>query len=275
MNANEDVSGPKLVSLIAHNFPNSEVKTAIVKDDVAEITSRLNAWISQSLHVIFTTGGTGFAPRDVTPEATKKVIQREAPGLALTMLMQSLQFTEMTALSRSVCGITEKSLIINFPGKLKAVIECFDCVKSLIPHAVALITEDNRFDLKSDHTPKRTLTPGVLEKSKVQMVASADRPRESAYPMIDLEEATNIILDNVPKIIESEVISVDDAIGRILFENVFSTDPLPPFRASIKDGYAICISTNYDTYNIVEQSIHAGDRIVSTVIQNILLRYCS
>lgn len=139
--ASKDTSGPKLVEHLRTTFPNCAITNGIVKDDVNEIKSILRLW-STNLHVVFTTGGTGFASRDVTPEATKEIIEREALGLIIAMMNMGLKSTPLAMLSRAMCGISGKTLIINFPGKLKAVVECFDSIKEVIPHAVALINDD-------------------------------------------------------------------------------------------------------------------------------------
>ncbi|MGH0132483.1 UNVERIFIED_CONTAM: hypothetical protein FKN15_049169 [Acipenser sinensis] len=95
----------------------------------------------KELNLILTTGGTGFAPRDVTPEATKEVIEREAPGMALAMLMGSLHVTPLGMLSRPVCGIRGKTLIINLPGSKKGSQECFQFILPALPHAIDLLRD--------------------------------------------------------------------------------------------------------------------------------------
>ncbi|KAI4877566.1 hypothetical protein NFI96_028593, partial [Prochilodus magdalenae] len=95
----------------------------------------------KELNLILTTGGTGFAPRDVTPEATKEVIEREAPGMSLAMLMGSLNVTPLGMLSRPVCGIRGKTLIINLPGSKKGSQECFQFILPALPHAIDLLRE--------------------------------------------------------------------------------------------------------------------------------------
>ena len=91
------------------------------------------------LNFIYTTGGTGFAPRDNTPEATRTVIERETPGLSEAMRLETLKNTPMAMLSRGVCGIRGKCLIINLPGSPNAVRECFEVIKPVLQHAVNLI----------------------------------------------------------------------------------------------------------------------------------------
>ncbi|XP_067151671.1 gephyrin isoform X2 [Apteryx mantelli] len=127
----------------------------IVPDEVEEIKETLIDWCDEKeLNLILTTGGTGFAPRDVTPEkfptfplcglqrgATKEVIEREAPGMALAMLMGSLNVTPLGMLSRPVCGIRGKTLIINLPGSKKGSQECFQFILPALPHAIDLLRD--------------------------------------------------------------------------------------------------------------------------------------
>ncbi|XP_039598200.1 gephyrin isoform X3 [Polypterus senegalus] len=114
----------------------------IVPDEIDEIKETLVDWCDEKeLNLILTTGGTGFAPRDVTPEATKEVIEREAPGMALAMLMGSLNVTPLGMLSRPVCGIRGKTLIINLPGSRKGSQECFQFILPALPHAIDLLRD--------------------------------------------------------------------------------------------------------------------------------------
>uniref|UniRef100_A0A674F2Y1 Gephyrin n=1 Tax=Salmo trutta TaxID=8032 RepID=A0A674F2Y1_SALTR len=114
----------------------------IVPDEIDEIKETLVDWCDEKeLNLILTTGGTGFAPRDVTPEATREVIEREAPGMALAMLMGSLQVTPLGMLSRPVCGIRGKTLIINLPGSKKGSQECFQFILPALPHAIDLLRD--------------------------------------------------------------------------------------------------------------------------------------
>ncbi|XP_010219086.1 PREDICTED: gephyrin isoform X2 [Tinamus guttatus] len=107
-----------------------------------QLLETLIDWCDEKeLNLILTTGGTGFAPRDVTPEATKEVIEREAPGMALAMLMGSLNVTPLGMLSRPVCGIRGKTLIINLPGSKKGSQECFQFILPALPHAIDLLRD--------------------------------------------------------------------------------------------------------------------------------------
>ncbi|XP_031762708.1 gephyrin isoform X11 [Xenopus tropicalis] len=114
----------------------------IVPDEIDDIKESLIDWCDEKeLNLILTTGGTGFAPRDVTPEATREVIEREAPGMALAMLMGSLNVTPLGMLSRPVCGIRGKTLIINLPGSKKGSQECFQFILPALPHAIDLLRD--------------------------------------------------------------------------------------------------------------------------------------
>ncbi|HSA99002.1 MAG TPA: MogA/MoaB family molybdenum cofactor biosynthesis protein, partial [Anaerolineales bacterium] len=121
----------------------SLVKQALLPDDESAIRAMLTSWAdSGELDVILTTGGTGFSPRDVTPEATRAVIEREAPGIAEAMRAASLKITPHAMLSRVVAGIRKRTLIINLPGSPKGAVENLQVVTAVLPHAVQLLHED-------------------------------------------------------------------------------------------------------------------------------------
>src|SRR5690606_5833444 len=100
----------------------------------------LRAWCAAGLDLILTTGGTGFAPRDVTPEATRTVLERETPGIAEALRAESLKVTRHAMLSRGVAGIRGRTLIINLPGNPRAVRENMDVLLPVLPHALELLT---------------------------------------------------------------------------------------------------------------------------------------
>ena len=137
-----DVSGPELALLIrARGW--SVAKQEVLPDDESAIRDRLINWSdSREVDVILTTGGTGFSPRDVTPEATRAVIEREAPGLAEAMRAASLAITAHAMLSRIVTGIRKRTLIINLPGSPKGAVENLEVVLPVLPHAVQLLRDD-------------------------------------------------------------------------------------------------------------------------------------
>ena len=116
------------------------VKYEVVPDEVDIISSKLAEWADEgSMDVILTTGGTGLASRDVTPEATLSVVDKVVPGLAEMMRVQTFSITPLSMLSRAVAGVRGKCLIINLPGSPKAVRECLEVILPVIPHAVQII----------------------------------------------------------------------------------------------------------------------------------------
>lgn len=136
-----DHSGPALASAIVSNSW-QVAATAIVPDDAPEIQACLLRWCaSQQIDLILTTGGTGFAPRDITPEVTLAIIERQAPGLAEAMRMESLKVTAHAMLSRGIAGIRGRTLIVNLPGSPKAALENLATILPVLPHAVELLQE--------------------------------------------------------------------------------------------------------------------------------------
>jgi molybdenum cofactor synthesis domain-containing protein len=119
------------------------VKQSLLPDDESSIREILTSWADGGdLDVILTTGGTGFSPRDVTPEATRAVLDREAPGLAEAMRAASFKITPHAMLSRIVTGLRGKTIIINLPGSPKGAVENLQVILSVLPHAVQLLRGD-------------------------------------------------------------------------------------------------------------------------------------
>jgi molybdopterin adenylyltransferase len=137
----EDVSGPALAEL-ADAAGAEVVVREVVPDDAARIADALRAQVHAGMALIFTTGGTGLTRDDVTPEATRAVIDRDAPGFAEAMRARSLEFTPLGLLSRGVSGIAQRSLIINFPGNPKAIGQLFPVIAPTLRHAVATLQRD-------------------------------------------------------------------------------------------------------------------------------------
>jgi molybdopterin adenylyltransferase len=134
-----DASGDMLAQLL-QSADAEIVGKLIVSDDIDDIRSTLAVLADRDdVNLIVTTGGTGFAPRDNTPEATRSVIERDAPGIAEAMRRETAGKTPLAMLSRGIAGIKKGTLIINMPGSPKAVAECFEVVRPVLQHAVDLI----------------------------------------------------------------------------------------------------------------------------------------
>lgn len=138
----EDSSGPFLIERI-ENLGWKINGYKVIPDEYHIISKSLIEWVgSGEFDIILTTGGTGFSPRDVTPEATQAVIQKNAPGLAEAMRYESLKITSHAMLSRGITGIRERTLIVNLPGSPKAALENFEVIIPVITHAIKLLRED-------------------------------------------------------------------------------------------------------------------------------------
>ncbi|MCI0484870.1 MAG: MogA/MoaB family molybdenum cofactor biosynthesis protein [candidate division NC10 bacterium] len=136
-----DASGPAIAArLKEHGWPVE--RTAVVSDDQARIESMLAAWADDNLDLILTTGGTGFSPRDHTPEATAAVCDRIAPGVAEAMRQAGLVKTPHAMLSRAVAGMRGKTLIINLPGSPQGAVESLEVVLPALEHGLRLLRDD-------------------------------------------------------------------------------------------------------------------------------------
>ncbi|XP_036841162.1 gephyrin isoform X12 [Oncorhynchus mykiss] len=358
----------------------------IVPDEIDEIKETLVDWCDEKeLNLILTTGGTGFAPRDVTPEATREVIEREAPGMSLAMLMGSLNVTPLGMLSRPVCGIRGKTLIINLPGSKKGSQECFQFILPALPHAIDLLrdavvkvkeavdeledlpspppplspppnssprrqTEDKGVqceeeddekkdsgvasteDSSSSHitaasiaakvtngeipdsiisrgvqvlprdtaslstTPSESPraqatsrlstascpTPKVQSRysskenilrsshSAVDITKVARRHRMSPFPLTSMDKAFITVLE-MTAILGTEIINYRDGMGRVLAQDVYAKDNLPPFPASVKDGYAVRAADGPGDRFIIGES-QAGEQPTHTVMPGQVMR---
>ncbi|XP_073783410.1 gephyrin a isoform X14 [Danio rerio] len=420
-NLAEDRSGINLKDLVHDPSLLGGIISAykIVPDEIDEIKEILVDWCDEKeLNLILTTGGTGFAPRDVTPEATREVIEREAPGMALAMLMGSLNVTPLGMLSRPVCGIRGKTLIINLPGSKKGSQECFQFILPALPHAIDLLrdaivkvkevhdaledlpspppplspppttsphkqtedkgvqceeedeekkdsgvasTEDSgsshitaaaiaakipesiisrgvqvlprdtaslsttpsespcaqqsRLSTASCPTPKARLTScsstySVTEASRREFRAHLDdvishksrystldqvqsrcsskenilrashsavditkvarRHRMSPFPLTSMDKAFITVLEMTP-VLGTEIINYRDGMGRVLAQDVYAKDNLPPFPASVKDGYAVRAADGPGDRFIIGES-QAGEQPTLTVMPGQVMR---
>lgn len=151
-----DASGPAIAEFVKARLGWQAAEVAVVPDELAAVRDTLLDWADRlQLPLILTTGGTGFAPRDVTPEATRAVLEREAPGIPEALRAASLKFTPHAMLSRAVAGIRGRTLIVNLPGSPKAVKENLEVLVPVLPHALDLLRESP--DARAGHNVKNEL----------------------------------------------------------------------------------------------------------------------
>lgn len=143
----EDVSGAELARL-ATAAGCEVVARDVVGDDQGAIERALRGYVRDGLAVVLTTGGTGLTPDDVTPEATRAVIEREAPGIAEALRAASLAHTPMGMLSRGVAGVAQGTLIVNLPGSPKAIAQLFPVLAPVLSHAVTTLTREGGRDAR-------------------------------------------------------------------------------------------------------------------------------
>ena len=141
--AKKDLSGPEIIKFMGKE--NILLGKEIISDDVDKIIFTFNKWLAvEELDLILTTGGTGIGPRDVTPEATKKVIEYDIPGIPELMRVKNYLNTDYVSLSRAVAGVKSEKLIINLPGSIKAVQENLKIIYPLLNHAIELINGNTK-----------------------------------------------------------------------------------------------------------------------------------
>ena len=299
----EDKSGPNLKNLVQthlHKLGIVKVIPGCVPDDIDTIKNSLIHWCdSERCNLILTCGGTGFSSRDVTPEATKSVIEKEAIGLTIHMITKSVQSTQMAMLSRPVCGIRGSTLIVNLPGSKKGSQECFEFIAPTLQHAFDLLTE-NVDKVRKTHSSmekvcvhKESSSKSTSSRSSQESIGSIGSPssreesplpkyepraspvqkpivppsiscvalrdRKSRYPMIPVSKALSLILDSIEVKRKRLLVNLHAGLlGKVLMEDVRAKEPHPPFRASLKDGYA-CVAGDGMGSRIVVEPITAGN----------------
>jgi molybdenum cofactor synthesis domain-containing protein len=149
----EDKSGPAVQQRLAELGWAAEIQ--VLPDDPSAISARLRELSDVSVAAVFTTGGTGIAARDWTPEATRAVLDRELPGMAEWMRMEGLRFTRRALLSRGVVGTRGRTVIVNLPGSPKGAVQSLDAIADLLPHVVELL------DGNTEHAPASETAPDM------------------------------------------------------------------------------------------------------------------
>jgi molybdopterin adenylyltransferase len=131
-----DTAGPAVATLLREQWPESDVRTALLPDDEEAIVSLMNQLVQEGAALVLTAGGTGLGPRDRTPEATRRVIDREAPGLAEAMRSLGAAQNEFSWLSRGVAGLKDSTLIVNLPGSKRGAEESLASILPLLKHGI-------------------------------------------------------------------------------------------------------------------------------------------
>jgi len=134
-----DTAGPAVAELLTHEWQKAEIRTALLKDDEHAIVAALEEFVGQDAELVLTVGGSGLGPRDRTPEATRRVIDREAPGLAEAMRAKGAERNSYAWLSRGVAGMRGKTLIVNLPGSERGATESLEVILPLLRHGLEVV----------------------------------------------------------------------------------------------------------------------------------------
>jgi molybdopterin adenylyltransferase len=134
----KDTAGPAVIELLRRQYPQATIEGGIVADEPEVIVARLQGWCARGAALAVTTGGTGFGPRDFTPEATRRVIDREAPGLAEAMRSVCAANNRFAWISRGVAGLKGGTIVLNLPGSLGGATESLGAILTILEHAIAI-----------------------------------------------------------------------------------------------------------------------------------------
>jgi len=169
-----DVSGPTLHNLVVDHLSGQVVQYRVVPDERTPIEAILKEWADEhKLDLILTTGGTGLSPRDVTPDATRAICDREVPAIAQAMFLESLRITPYAMLTRATAGIRRRTLIVNLPGNPRAVQENFGAIAEVLPHAIDII---RGVDTHAAHAGHRQEQRGGTAQSQAVLETRTVRP---------------------------------------------------------------------------------------------------
>ncbi|POS80702.1 gephyrin [Diaporthe helianthi] len=269
-----DAAGNALRSVFEQDGANrwDITETKIVPDSVALIQRQLMLWADcvDPVNLVVTTGGTGFAVSDQTPEAVSALLHKQAPGLVHGMLAASLTVTPFAMMSRPVAGVRNKTLFITLPGSPKGAKENLQAVIKLLPHACVQAAGADSRSIHSGGIEKLEKDAGIGSASGhshshdhshghghghgalVRHTKPSDNPlsndprlgptrryRESPYPMLPVEDALALIQEHTPAPVVTCCKTDTALVGAVLAEDVKATENVPAFRASIVDGYAV------------------------------------
>ncbi|GES82783.1 molybdenum cofactor biosynthesis protein [Rhizophagus clarus] len=269
-----DLSGPTLKTVFKQASEEKITfnvnKSAIVPDDFEQIQNIVKEWSdNENLDIVVTTGGTGFGVKDITPEAIEPLLQKISPGITYAMITTSLQKTPFAALSRLVSGVRGKTIIMTVPGSPRGAKENLEAVMSVLPHAVDLVRGGTGENVHAQLGVQKESGHQCVHDTKHEHHHDTTRPflsdplsgpvtqrqRKSPYPMITVDEALNIIANNT-EILGSITVPVNEnLVGMVLAEDVYAKEPVPGYRASILDGYAVVASDGPGIYPVVGVSI--------------------
>ncbi|KAG0080168.1 hypothetical protein BGZ90_000397 [Linnemannia elongata] len=288
-----DTSGPSLCHLVEAEPRCTVAVTACVPDDQKAIQKTVTAWCDDlDLHLVLTTGGTGFGVRDCTPEAVLPLLDRQTPGISHLIFAKSIQITPFAALSRAVSGIRGQTLVLTFPGSPKAVKENFEAVAKMLPHAIDLARggtgKKTHEKMQGGSRPSGVAPVATEEKSQTESShghghghghgghtcfhhsdreARTDaaslglgtpvsrRLRKSPYPLIPMEEALSSVMGRVVPLPSVQKPVDGSLIGAVLDEDVVAVEAVPGYRASILDGYAVIDTDGPGQYPVTAVSI--------------------